>query len=568
MRLRRKARRGWVATAVGSSGAGEGEADVLDAAHPSRRALRAKGEMAPSCLGLGRVLFLVLHARSLPLRSPPMPASSHPDVILIGGGIMSAHLGAMLKRLDPRLAIEVYESAPELARESSDGWNNAGTGHAGLCELNYTPPPTVPGSPVDISKAVEIFARFEQSRQFWSYAVAHGLLPRPAEFIRAVPHLSFVRGASSIAFLRARHAAMAAHPFFQSMEFTTERDVLRRWVPLLIDGRGDEPVAATKIDVGTDVNFGELSRQLLAWLGAQDGCRVFTGHRITGLRRAGDAWELTVRDTAAGWERPVRASFVFVGAGGGTLPLLQASGLPVARGLAAFPIAGQWLMCENPAVVARHFAKVYGPPPPNSGALGGPHLDVRHLHGKRVLLFGPFATWTTKFLHRTGRITDLLASLRPDNIATLLRTGAHNRVLVRFLVEQATQRMESRLRSLRDFYPEAHAADWRLVDAGIRVQALKNADAGRVFFGTEVVTAPDGTLAALLGASPGASVSANIALQVIQTCFPDRLGTSAGRSAMKAMIPAFDTDFGQSAFAADRTRLAAEADERLGLHCN
>jgi malate dehydrogenase (quinone) len=325
-----------------------------------------------------------------------MPAQA-PDVLLIGGGIMSAHLGAMLKELDPSLAIEVFEAAPELARESSDGWNNAGTGHAGFCELNYTPP-AVAGAPVDVTKAIEIFARFEQSRQFWSHAVVHGLAPRPAEWVRAVPHLSFVRGASQVAFLRARHAALAAHPFFRAMEFTAGRDVLRRWAPLLVEGRAAETIGATKIDAGTDLNFGELSRQLLAWLGAQDGCRVFTGHRVTQLCRADAGWELAVRDLESGETRLVRARFVFIGAGGGTIPLLRASGLAVARGLAAFPIAGQWLVCENPAVVSRHFGKVYGPPPPDSGALGGPHLDVRHLHGQRVLLFGPFATWTTKFL--------------------------------------------------------------------------------------------------------------------------------------------------------------------------
>ena len=488
-----------------------------------------------------------------------------PDVVLIGGGIMSAHLGAMLKRLDPRLAIDVYEAAPELAGESSDGWNNAGTGHAGLCELNYTPPPAVAGAPVDVTKALEIFARFEQSRQFWSYAVAHGLAPRPTEFIRAVPHLSFVRGESNIAFLRARHAALVTHPFFRSMEFSAERDVLRRWTPLLVEGRGVEPIAATKIDAGTDVNFGELSRQLLGWLGTQDNGRVFTGHRVTQLRRAGAVWELAVRDIESGESRRVRAPFVFIGAGGGTLPLLQATGLPVARGLAAFPIAGQWLVCDNPAVVARHFAKVYGPPPADSGALGGPHLDVRHLHGKRVLLFGPFATWTTKFLHRTGRITDLTSSLRPDNIPTLLRTGLQNRVLVRFLVQQALQSTESRLRALREFYPDARAEDWRLVDAGIRVQALKKADAGRLSFGTEVVTAPDGTLAALLGASPGASVSAQIALQVITSCFPDRLRTPDGYAQMKAMIPTFDLDLAQPDSAGAYARRSGQIDELLQL---
>ena len=495
-----------------------------------------------------------------------MPSSA-PDLVLIGGGIMSAHLGVMLKRLDPHLHIEVYEAAPELARESSDGWNNAGTGHAGLCELNYTPPPTVPGAPVDVSKAVEIFSRFEQSRQFWSYAVAHDLAPRPSEWIRAVPHLSFVRGAASIDFLRARHGALAAHPFFSTMEFTAERDRLRDWAPLLVDGRAaHEAIAATRVAAGTDVNFGELSRRLLTWLGAQEGCRVFTGHRITGLRHSAAGWHLTVRHTESGESRPVRARFVFVGAGGGTLPLLQASGLPVAYGLGAFPIAGQWLVCENPAIVARHFAKAYGPPPRDSGALGGPHLDVRHMDGQRVLLFGPFATGTTKFLHRTGRASDLFTSLRPDNLSTLLRTGLHNPILVRFLVQQALQSLDSRLAALRVFYPEARAADWRLVDAGIRVQALKKADAGRLFFGTEVVTAPDGSLAALLGASPGASVSANIALDVIQRCFPALLRTLDGSARLRAMIPTFDLPPTSAAVAAAYARHAAIADERLQLH--
>ena len=492
-------------------------------------------------------------------------SSPEPDVILIGGGIMSAHLGVMLKRLDPRLTIELYESDAELARESSDGWNNAGTGHAGLCELNYTPPPATPGAPVDVTKAVEIFVRFEQSRQFWAYAVAHGLAARPDEWIRAVPHLSFVRGAAHREFLRARHAALVKHPFFRGMEFTTEREVLQCWAPLLVEGRDVETIAATKAAAGTDVNFGELSRQLLGWMGVQDGCRVFSGHRVTELRRTGGDWALVVRRIGTGETRRVRARFVFVGAGGGTIPLLHATGLPVVQGLAAFPIAGQWLVCENPAIVARHFGKIYGPPPPDSGALGGPHLDVRHLNGKRVLLFGPFATGTTKFLHRTGHLTDLLRSLRMDNVGTLLRTGVHNRVLTRFLISQALQSMESRLRALRVFYPKADAADWRLVDAGIRVQALKRADAGRLFFGTEVVTAPDGTLAALLGASPGASVSANIALQVIQTCFPEKIRTPDGFARMKEMLPTFDVDLGQPAVAAAYAGRSAEIDAVLGL---
>lgn len=492
--------------------------------------------------------------------------SRAPDVLLIGGGVMSAHLGAMLKCVDPRLAIEIYESAPEFARESTDGWNNAGTGHAGLCELNYTPPPAVVGGPIDITRAVEIFARFEQSRQFWSYAVAHGLAPRPVDFIRRVPHMSFVRGAADIAYLRARHAALSAHPCFRTMRFTADHAVLREWTPLLVEGRNaNEPIAATRIEGGTDVNFGELSRQLLGWLGAQEDCRVFTGHRVIRLRRTAAGWLVDVRHLDSGESRRIVARFVFIGAGGGTLPLLQDSGLPVACGLAGFPIAGQWLVCDRPGVVERHHAKVYGPPPKDSGALGGPHLDARIIDGRRALLFGPFATWTTKFLHGSGRPTDLLRSVRADNVGTLLRSGMSNRVLVRFLVQQALQRLEERLRSLRDFYPEAQTADWRLVDAGIRVQALKRADAGRLYFGTEVVTAPDHSLAALLGASPGASIAANIALQIIRTGFPDALQSADGRARMKAMLPTYDVDLTDPATALAYAAESARVDALLRL---
>jgi len=486
-------------------------------------------------------------------------------VILIGGGVMSAHLGALLKSLDPRLSIHVLEAAHELARESSDGWNNAGTGHAGLCELNYTPPAAAPGGALDVSPALSIFARFERSRHFWGWAAAHGLAPRPAEYIRAVPHLSFVRGTERVDFLRARQAALIAHPFFRTMAFAADPATIRDWAPLLIEGRRDEPVAATKVEAGTDVDFGELSRRLLAWLGAQDGCQVATGRRVVGLRRAAGTWEISVRDTASGETESRSARFVFVGAGGGTLPLLQSAGLPVARGLGAFPIAGQWLACANPAVVDRHFAKVYGPPPADSGALGGPHLDVRHLEGRRHLLFGPFATWTTKFLHRTGRATDLAASLRPGNLPTLLRTGLRQRVLVGFLVRQAIQSMDTRLAALREFYPEAQATDWRLVEAGIRVQALKRADAGRLSFGTEIVTSPDATLAALLGASPGASVSTDIALQVLRACFPALLDSAEARARLHAMVPSFALDLAAPDATRDFLRLRAESDERLGL---
>jgi malate dehydrogenase (quinone) len=476
-----------------------------------------------------------------------MPYASHqsdPDVILIGSGIMSANLGAMLKRLEPRLKLQVYEATDELAQESSRGWNNAGTGHAGLCELSYTPKRETDGT-VDIAKVLEIFEQFERSKQFWSYAVAHGLAERPREFINPVPHLSFVHGAEMVDFLRARHAAMSAHPFFRGMTYATDPAEIGHWAPLLVEGRAPGPIAATRMDEGTDVNFGVLAAKLLGWLAAQEGCGVATGHRVIALERApAGGWQVGVKDLATGEVRRNRANFVFVGAGGGSLALLQRSGIAEGRGIGGFPIGGQWLVCDDPAIVARHRAKVYGQPLAAAPTMAVPHLDTRILDGRRTLLFGPFAAWTTKFLHGRGHWTDLPRSVRPDNLATLLKIGLHNVPLVRYLIQQGTQSMADRMDVLRIFYPAARPEDWRLIDAGIRVQAIKKTDgeAGIVHYGTEVITSSDRTLSALLGASPGASVSVSIVLEVIRRCLPHLLDTPERRARMKAMIPTYDVD--------------------------
>ena len=264
----------------------------------------------------------------------------HPDVVLIGSGIMSANLGAMLKRLDPDLAIQVYEVTDGLAQESSDGWNNAGTGHAGICELSYTPKREADGT-VNVQKVIEIFEQFEHSKQFWSYAVANGMAERPKDFINPVPHLSFVHGEEQVDFLKARYEGMSAHHFFAEMEYTTDRGTIAAWAPLLLEGRGDVPIAATRMDGGTDVNFGAVSRQLLQWLGRQAGCGIATGHRVIGLRKIDNQWEVRAKDLASGEVVVRRAKFVFVGAGGGSLPLLQKAGIPEAKGLGGFPIGGQ-----------------------------------------------------------------------------------------------------------------------------------------------------------------------------------------------------------------------------------
>lgn len=498
-----------------------------------------------------------------------MPSShiENPDVILIGSGIMSSNLGALLKRLDPELKIQVYELTDELAQESSHGWNNAGTGHAGICELSYTPHAREDGT-VDPANPIKIFEQFEHSRQFWSHAVESGMVSNPREFINPVPHISFVHGQAQVDFLKARHAAMSAHHFFREMEYATDRATIAGWAPLLVEGRdATVPIAATKMEGGTDVNFGEISRKLLGWLGQQPGCGVAPGHRVTGLEKTPEGWQLGVTETATGRGFTNRARFVFVGAGGGTLPLLQKAGIPEAKGLGGFPIGGQWLVCENPEIVGKHQAKVYGQALDAAPTMAVPHLDTRILDGKKTLLFGPFAAWTTKFLNRQGSITDLPFSIRPDNFMTLVKIGLSNLDLVKYLVQQGTQSMQDRMDVLHVFYPAARAEDWKLIDAGIRVQAIKKTDgeAGIVHYGTEVIASADRSLSALLGASPGASVSVSIMMEVIKTCFPHLLSSEEGRTRMSAMIPAWDEDLKAPESAARYRQIAKRANEVLGL---
>ena len=490
----------------------------------------------------------------------------NPDVILIGSGIMSSNLGAILKRLDPSLSIQLYEVTDELAQESSDGWNNAGTGHAGICELSYTPKREADGS-VNVSKVIKIFEQFEHSKQFWSYAVGSGIVDRPSEFINPLKHISFVHGQEQVDFLKARFEGMVAHPFFSSMEYTTDREKIASWAPLLLEGRGDAPIAATKMDGGTDVNFGAISRKLLQWLGQQEQCGIASGHRVIGLTKKEGRWEVGARDLATNEMRTSHAKFVFVGAGGGSLGLLQKSGIPEAKGLGGFPIGGQWLICDNPEIVSKHDAKVYGQALDAAPTMAVPHLDTRMLDGKKTLLFGPFAAWTTKFLHKKGSYTDLPFSIRPDNLTTLINIGISNLELVRYLIQQGLQSMADRMKVLHVFFPAAQAKDWRLIDAGIRVQAIKKTDgqAGIVHYGTEVITDADRSLSALLGASPGASVSVNIILEVIKKCFPHLLASPEGHSRMKEMIPTYDENLKDPENAARFQEISQRADELLGL---
>ncbi|MEN8828953.1 MAG: malate dehydrogenase (quinone) [Lentimonas sp.] len=487
-----------------------------------------------------------------------------PDVILIGSGIMSATLGAMLKELNPALKIQLYEMTEEFGKEASNGWHNAGTGHAGICELSYTPNYGADGE-VDVAKAFEIFHQFEHSKQFWGHAARTGMIDNVSDFINPVPHLSFVYGQEQVDFLKSRFTQMQKHHFFEEMTYTEDREKIGEWAPLLLEGRDDEPLALTKMDRGTDINYGALSTKLIEWLGRQEGCGYATSHRITDLTKDGEGWEVEVKDLKTKQKFTNKAKFVFIGAGGGSLPLLQKSGIKESKGFGGFPIGGQWLICDKPEIVEKHLAKVYGMSPGAAPTMAVPHLDTRIIDGKKSLLFGPYAAWTTKFLHIEGKMTDLPGSIRMDNIASLIKVGLHNIPLVRYLIQQGTQSMKTRMGELQAFYPDAKEEDWKLIDAGIRVQAIKkeDGDAGIVHFGTEVLTTEDGSLSSLLGASPGASVSTNIILEVIKRCFAETLATPEGHNRMKAMVPSYDEDLTQPEMADRQRELSEEAFKSL-----
>lgn len=459
---------------------------------------------------------------------------THYDVVLVGGGVMSATLGVLLRRVRPDWSILVLERLDGLGLESSSAWHNAGTGHAGLCEFNYTPLDGA-GS-IDVSSAVAVNEQFQLSRQLWARLAEEGALGDPAGFIRSVPHFGFAHGAEGVEHLRLRHEALRAHPLFEGMEFTRDRAVMARWLPLMFGDRPEgEPVAVCRTRGGTDVDYGVLTRRLFAAL-ARDGVEVRTGHEVRSLSRDGGAWRLRVRGEGGGHD--VRGAFVFLGAGGGTLPLLQSAGVPETRAYGGFPISGRFLRTARPELLARHHAKVYSHAEPGAPSLSVPHLDTRVVDGRPYLMFGPFAAFSPRFLKR-GRLTDLPRSVTRGNAGTLLGAARGNLDLLRYLVGQLAQTSSGRLRALRRFVPDARPSDWELITAGQRVQVVKRVD-GRgsiAGFGTEVVTSAHGGLAALLGASPGASASVAIMLDVLERAFPDRLPD--WRPALQDLVPSY-----------------------------
>ncbi len=461
------------------------------------------------------------------------------DVVLIGAGIMSATLAALLTELDPGLRIRIVEKLDGIAQESSDAWNNAGTGHSALCELNYTSR-RADGS-VDISKAVDINEQFQLSRQFWAALVERDHLGSPEEFINSVPHMSFISGTDGADYLAARQKALTSNPLFSKQEFSDDPSQIAEWAPLLVAGR--EPgqrIAATFSPDGTDVDFGELSRKLLAYA-SHVGAELAFNVAVTGLaRRAGGGWAVTTRNQRTGVEDVCSAATVFVGAGGGALRLLQKSGIPEAALYGGFPISGEFLRCDDPEVVGRHRAKVYGQAAVGAPPMSVPHLDARIIGGKRSLMFGPYAGFSPKFL-KNGSWWDLPGSVRPSNLGPMLAVARDNFGLEKYLVTELLRSASSQFAALREYYPEADKAQWRMITAGQRVQVIKRkkGKGGVLQFGTEVVTSADGSIAGLLGASPGASTAVPIMLAVAKRCFADRMDEWAPKIAQ--LVPSYGT---------------------------
>ncbi len=464
---------------------------------------------------------------------------------------MSATLGALLKELQPDWSITVFERLSEVARESSNPWNNAGTGHSALCELNYTP--ERPDGSIEIASAVKVNEQFQVSRQFWAHLVSKGALPDPKSFISPVPHMSFVWGDANVEYLRKRHEALKDHPLFAGLEFSDDPAVIRRWAPAIILGRKkSQPVAATRIDSGTDVDFGSLTTSLFDHL-TDSGVTVKTDHAVVGLRQLADkTWKLKVRNEIGASPADVRARFVFVGAGGGALALLQKSGIPEIRGFGGFPVSGEFLRTDKPEVVAQHQAKVYGKAAVGSPPMSVPHLDTRIIDGKASLMFGPYAGFSPKFL-KSGSMFDLIASVRPHNILPMLAVARDNMDLTWYLITQVLASRRKKFDALREYMPRANPKDWYLITAGQRVQVIKKdaAKGGVLQFGTEVIAASDGSIAGLLGASPGASTAVPIMLTVLERCFPDRMEEWTPR--IRSMIPSYGTALSDDSVEAGKT---------------
>ncbi|KEQ31705.1 malate:quinone oxidoreductase [Pedobacter antarcticus] len=485
------------------------------------------------------------------------------DVVLIGAGIMSATLGVLLKELSPDLKIGIYERLGVAAAESSDAWNNAGTGHSAFCELNYTP--QLPDGSVSTDKAIAIAESFEVSKQFWSFLVQNKMVDSPDNFIKSIPHVSFVWGENNVDFLRKRYENLQQCELFKEMTYSEDPALLKEWMPLVMENRDPaDKVAATRMTLGTDVNFGALTRMMFSKLQLKSNVSMEFNQEVRKLKKKNGLWEIKVKNELTGKKKVIEAKFVFIGAGGGSLPLLEKSDIPEGKGFGGFPVSGQWLKCTNPEVIEKHNAKVYGKASVGAPPMSVPHLDTRMIDGKKALLFGPYAGFSTRFL-KNGSLMDLPLSIKLNNIRPMIAAGLDNLPLTKYLIDQVRQTPEDRLAALKEYLPSAEMKDWELETAGQRVQVIKkDAEHGGILeFGTEVVAAGDGSIAALLGASPGASTAVSIMVTLLEKCFKEEMNTKEWQNKLKHMIPSYGQALSKNPELSKKIRL--QTSETLNL---
>ena len=464
------------------------------------------------------------------------------DVLLIGGGIMSTTLAVWLNELEPNWSMEIVERLDGVAEESSNGWNNAGTGHSALAELNYTPENKE--GKIEIAKAIEINEAFQVSRQFWAWQVKNGVLKNPRSFINSTPHMSFIWGDDNVAYLKKRYQALQASPLFAGMQYSEDHAQIKKWVPLMMEGRDpQQKLAATWTPLGTDVNFGEITRQFAGYLQTRSNIALKLSSEVRDITRNADgSWRIGYKNLKDGSTTQTDAKFVFIGAGGGALKLLQKSGIPEANDYAGFPVGGSFLVTDNPAVAERHLAKAYGKASVGAPPMSVPHLDTRVLDGKRVILFGPFATFSTKFL-KQGSHWDLFSTATTHNTWPMVKVGVAEYPLVEYLASQLMLSDDERFAALKEYFPNAKKEDWRLWQAGQRVQIIKRDEekGGVLKLGTEIVASKDSSMAGLLGASPGASTAAPIMLTVLEKVFKDKVATPEWQSKIRQIVPSYGT---------------------------
>ena len=500
-----------------------------------------------------------------PVASKPVQTAANEavvDVVLVGGGIMSATLGTYLNELEPNWQIRMFERMDKVAQESSNGFNNAGTGHSGFMEMNYT---EIKDGKMNISKAENVAQQFEVAKQFWSYQVKQGILVNPQSFINPVPHIAFVWG-DNVDFMQKRYAAMIQSPLFKGMVLSEDPNVIKQWAPLVMQGRDPkQKIAATRMDVGSDVNYGQITTQLVNNLNKQASFKLQTSTEVTGISQNADkTWTVTVKNLKTGAESHVKSRFVFIGAGGAAVKLLQLTGLDEAQQYAGFPVGGEFLITDNPKITAQHTAKVYGRADLGAPPMSVPHIDTRYIDGKKYVLFGPFATYSNKFL-KHGSQFDLVDSTTKNNVLPMANIGIENLDLVKYLVGQVMQSDEQRFAELKKYYPEADPKDWHLSQGGQRVQIIKKEanKPAKLQFGTEIFASKDKTVTALLGASPGASTSPYIMLSLLEKAFPEQT-KGAWNSKLHEIVHSYGEDLATNPALLDQVRRYTSS--TLGLH--